>query len=76
MMRADAKSLATFFRDQGIYLCIALVVAAIFWAIVQPVNPFTIILYSLRIGNFLSPPMQWLPAAPHIRGRGAIQWRS
>ena len=44
MMRADAKSLSTFFRDQGIYLFIALVVAPIFWAIVQPINPFTIIL--------------------------------
>ena len=75
-MRADAKSLATFFRDQGIYLFIALVVAAIFWAIVQPVNPFTTILYSLCIGNFLSPPLPWLLAAPHIRGRAAIQWRS
>jgi phosphoserine phosphatase RsbU/P len=59
-MRADSKSLATFFRDQGIYLFIALVVSAIFWAIGQPINPFTVILYSLCIGNFLSPPMQWL----------------
>jgi phosphoserine phosphatase RsbU/P len=61
-MKADSKPLAVFFRDQGIYLFIALVVAAIFWAIGQPVNPFTIILYSLCIGNFLSPPMQWLHA--------------
>jgi phosphoserine phosphatase RsbU/P len=57
---ADPKSLATFFRDQGIYLFIALVVGAIFWAIGQPINAFTVILYSLCIGNFLSPPMQWL----------------
>jgi phosphoserine phosphatase RsbU/P len=59
-MRADSKALTTFFRDQGIYLVIALVVGAIFWAIGQPINPFTVILYSLCIGNFLSPPMQWL----------------
>jgi sigma-B regulation protein RsbU (phosphoserine phosphatase) len=59
-MRADSKALATFFRDQGIYLFIALVVSGIFWAIGQAINPFTIILYSLCIGNFLSPPMQWL----------------
>ena len=37
-------------------------VGAIFWAIGQPINPFTVILYSLCIGNFLSPPMQWLHA--------------
>ena len=59
-MKADSKSLTTFFRDQGIYLCIALVGCAIFWAIGQPINPFTVILYSLCIGNFLSPPVQWL----------------
>ena len=59
-MKADSKSLTTFFRDQGIYLFIALVVGAIFWAIGQPINPFTVIVYSLCIGNFISPPVQWL----------------
>ncbi len=61
-MTIDSKSLTVFFRDQGIYLCLAFVVGAIFWAIGQPINPFTILLYSLCIGNFLSPPMQWLHA--------------
>ena len=61
-MRVDSKSLTTFFRDQGIYLCLALVVGAIFWSISLPINPFTVLLYSLCIGNFLSPPMQWLHA--------------
>ena len=37
-------------------------VGAIFWAIGQPINPFTVILYSLCIGNFLTPPVQWLHA--------------
>jgi phosphoserine phosphatase RsbU/P len=59
-MRIDAKSLTTFFRDQGIYLSIALVIGATFWAVGQPVNPFTVILYSLCFGNFLAPPMRWL----------------
>jgi phosphoserine phosphatase RsbU/P len=59
-MTIDSKSLTVFFRSQGIYLFIALVVGAIFWAIGQPINPFTVILYSLCIGNFLSPPVQWL----------------
>jgi phosphoserine phosphatase RsbU/P len=59
-MRPDSKSLTTFFRDQGVYLFLALVGCAIFWAIGQPINPFTVILYSLCIGNFLSPPMRGL----------------
>ena len=59
-MMADSKSLATFFRDQGIYLVIALVIGATFWAVGQPVNPFTVILYSLCFGNLLSPLMRWL----------------
>jgi sigma-B regulation protein RsbU (phosphoserine phosphatase) len=61
-MTIDSKSLSVFFRSQSIYLCIALVVGAIFWSIGQPINPFTVILYSLCIGNFLTPPMQWLHA--------------
>jgi sigma-B regulation protein RsbU (phosphoserine phosphatase) len=59
-MTIDSKSLTVFFRNQGIYLCIALVVGGIFWAIGQPVNPFTVILYSLCLGNFVSLPLQWL----------------
>ncbi len=59
-MTIDSKSLTVFFRNQGIYLFIALVVGAIFWAIGQPINPFTVILYSLCIGNLLTPPVQWL----------------
>jgi hypothetical protein len=61
-MKADSKALTTFFRYQGIYLCLALVVGAIFWSIGLPINPFTVLLYSLCIGNFLSLPMQWLHA--------------
>lgn len=61
-MRPDSKSLTTFFRNQGIYLCLALAVDAIFWAIGLPINPFTVLLYSLCIGNFLSPSMQRLRA--------------
>jgi hypothetical protein len=61
-MRADSKSLTTFFRNQGVYLFIAFVIGAIFRAMGEPIHPFTVILYSLCIGNFLSPPMQWLHA--------------
>ncbi len=59
-MAIDSKSLTVFFRNQGIYLFIALIVGAVFWAIGQPINPLTVILYSLCIGNFVSPPVQWL----------------
>jgi len=52
--------LSHFFRDQGMYLFIALMVGAIFWAFGQPINPFTIIVYSLSLGNFLSYPLTWL----------------
>jgi serine phosphatase RsbU (regulator of sigma subunit) len=54
--------LSRFFRDQGVYLSIALVVSAVFWSIGQPANPFTVILYALSIRNLLSPAMQWLHA--------------
>jgi ANTAR domain/GAF domain len=61
-MTIDSKSLTVFVRDQGIYLFIAFVVGAIFWAIGQPINPFTVMLYSLCVGIFVSPPVQWLHA--------------
>jgi sigma-B regulation protein RsbU (phosphoserine phosphatase) len=48
------------FPRPGVFLCVALVVSGVFWAIGQPVNPLTVILYSLCLGNLLSPPMQWL----------------
>jgi sigma-B regulation protein RsbU (phosphoserine phosphatase) len=59
-MKVDSKSLTVFFRNQGVYLFIALVIGAIFWAMGEPIHPFTVILYTLCIGNFLSPPVQWL----------------
>lgn len=62
ILTVDSKWLTVFFRDQGIYLFIAFVVGATFWAIGQPINLFTVILYSLCIGNFVSPPVQWLHA--------------
>jgi sigma-B regulation protein RsbU (phosphoserine phosphatase) len=59
-MKVDSKALIVFLRNQGIYLFIALVVGAIFRAADQPIHPLTVILYSLCIGNFLSPPLRWL----------------
>ncbi len=51
------SSLARFFREQALYISLSVVVAAVFWAIGQPINPLTILLYSLSIGNLIAPPM-------------------
>jgi sigma-B regulation protein RsbU (phosphoserine phosphatase) len=52
--------LARFFRQQSIYIAISAVVGAIFWAIGQQINPATVLVYSLCIGNLLSPAISWL----------------
>jgi sigma-B regulation protein RsbU (phosphoserine phosphatase) len=46
--------LTRFFRQQALYISLSVVVAAIFWAVGQPINPLTIVLYSLCIGNLLT----------------------
>ena len=57
---ANYSPLTKFFRLQALYLSVAAVVGAIFWAIGQKVNPVTIVLYSLCFGNFVTPPMNWV----------------
>jgi len=52
-----SSSLVRFFRRQALYLSVAAVVAAIFWAIGLQVNPATVVLYSLCFGNLLTPPL-------------------
>jgi len=49
------SSLAHLFRQQLVYLAISAVIAAIFWASGQQINPATVLTYSLCIGNLLSP---------------------
>ena len=56
----NLPSLARFFRQQVLYIAIAAVVAAIFWAIGQQINPATVLVYSLCIGNLLSLAIGWL----------------
>ena len=51
----NVPSLARFFRQQSTYIAIAAVVGAIFWANGQQINPATVLLYSLCIGNLLTP---------------------
>ena len=53
----NSSLLASFFRQQALYLSVAAVVAAVFWAIGQQINPATIVLYALCLGNLTTPPM-------------------
>jgi len=59
--------LIRFFREQALYISVSVVVAAIFWAVGQPINPLTILLYSLCIGNLLTPSLSRLSCL--FRGR-------
>jgi sigma-B regulation protein RsbU (phosphoserine phosphatase) len=52
-----STSLARFFREQALYISLSMVVAAIFWAVGQPINPLTILVYSLCFGNLLALPL-------------------
>jgi phosphoserine phosphatase RsbU/P len=53
-MRLTFPSLVRLVRAQIIYLIVSIVLGAIFWAIGLPINPFTVLLYTLCIGNLLS----------------------
>ncbi|MGA3100892.1 MAG: PP2C family protein-serine/threonine phosphatase [Terracidiphilus sp.] len=41
-------------RQQTVYIVVAAVVGAVFWAIGTPINPFTVLVFTLCIGNLLS----------------------
>jgi sigma-B regulation protein RsbU (phosphoserine phosphatase) len=56
-VNVNVSTLARFFRQQSVYIAISAVVGAIFWANGAQINPWTVLLYSLCIGNFLSPAM-------------------
>ena len=53
-MRLAVPSLVRFVRQQIVYIAISVVLGAIFWAIGLPINPWTVLLYTLCIGNLLS----------------------
>ena len=57
-VKAIPASLVTLFRRQQIYVFIAVVLGGVFWANHQPINPWTVIVYALCIGNLLEPLMQ------------------
>src|SRR5208337_3964963 len=70
-VNVNVPSLARFFRDQSTYIAVSAVVGAIFWANGQQINPGTVLLYSLCIGNLLSPaterlsPLYWHRPFPY-----------
>jgi sigma-B regulation protein RsbU (phosphoserine phosphatase) len=47
-------SLVRFLRQQGVYIALSAIVVAFFWAIGQPINPVTTIIYTLFVGNLVS----------------------
>lgn len=51
------SSLARFLRQQGLYLSMAAIATAVFWANNQKVNPATVVLYAVLFGNLGTPPM-------------------
>jgi sigma-B regulation protein RsbU (phosphoserine phosphatase) len=59
-MLANYPSLARFLRQQSVYIAVSAIVGAIFWADGQPVNPATVLAYSLCIGNLLAPALDRL----------------
>ena len=59
-MRLNSPAWTGFFRQQSLYITLATIIAAVFWSIGQQVNPLTLLVYSLSIGNLLTPPLNRL----------------
>lgn len=59
-MKISRPLIVRLLRQQTIYLSVAAIIAAVFWAIGMPVNPLTVLLYSLLFGNMVTPLMMWL----------------
>lgn len=57
--RNDVPVMA-FLKQQVFYLAVAAIMAGVFWAIGQSINPGTIVLYSLCLGNLIMPSMGWV----------------
>src|ERR1017187_5153404 len=54
-MRVALSSLVRFLRQQIVYIAISAIAGAVFWAIGQRINPLTILVYSIAIGNLVVP---------------------
>ena len=53
-MRLVIPSLVRFLRQQIIYIAVSAVLGAVFWAIGEPINPLTVLVFTLCIANLLS----------------------
>jgi phosphoserine phosphatase RsbU/P len=53
-VRVSRPSIVRFCRRQSVYLSVAALVVAIFWAVGQEINPLTILVYSVCLGNMTS----------------------
>jgi sigma-B regulation protein RsbU (phosphoserine phosphatase) len=52
--------LGRFLQQQSLYLAVSAILTAVFWSTGQPINPATIITYSLLFGNLVAPTMDKL----------------
>lgn len=59
-MQVALPSAREFLRLQALCLGMAVIVSSFFWAIGQPVNPGTVLLYSMLLGNMILPATQIL----------------
>ena len=59
-MWVTPSSLVRFLRQQAVYLAISAIAGAVFWAIGQQINPLTVLVYSIAIGNTVVPVTQRL----------------
>ena len=54
-MKVSYSSLIRFLQQQSVYIALSAVLGAVFWAIGLPINPGTVMLYALSIGNLITP---------------------
>jgi sigma-B regulation protein RsbU (phosphoserine phosphatase) len=52
-MRVTRSSLVRFLKQQIFYIAISAIAGAVFWAIGQQINPLTVLVYSIAIGNIV-----------------------
>lgn len=54
-MKVSYSSLIRFLQRQSVYIALSAVLGAVFWAIGLPINPGTVMVYALSIGNLITP---------------------
>jgi len=72
-MRIAVPAFAKSLKAQALYIAISVIVAAVFWAIGQDINPFTILVYSISIGNLTSAGME-IAHGFYVERRDPYNW--